>query len=392
MACIIRTGHHGAKRCPFRPARASGRTRSSTWSGRGGWARSTGRGTRGWGATSPIKVLPAEVGADPERLRRFEQEARAVAALNHPNILTVFDVGTHEGTPYVVMELLQGETLREMVSRRAPTQRQVLVLPGTGRPGAGGGAREGDRAPGREARERVRDDGRTGEGPGLRAGEGGRPAHERERGGDGVLADGRRARGGDGGVHVPGAGAGAGGGPADGRLLAGGGAVRAAGREAPVPSGDDGRDADGDPGGDAVGALDAGARDRAGGVGDRAAVPGEGAGGSVRLGAGRAGGAGGGASGAGGVGESSGGGGAEPVPGARELHGEGRGSLLRAGGGDPGPLGEDGEPPAPRDHRPFGGGQDVVRPRGGDPGSARGLGCRRARRPARARPSASRAR
>src|SRR5512137_1972974 len=75
-----------------------------------------------------VKVLPAEVGADPERLRRFEQEARAVAALNHPNILTVFDVGTHVAaeattpTPYVVMELLQGETLREMVSRRAPTQ------------------------------------------------------------------------------------------------------------------------------------------------------------------------------------------------------------------------------------------------------------------------------
>src|SRR4030042_515286 len=77
-----------------------------------------------------IKVLPAEVGADPGRLRRFEQEARAVAALSHPNILTVFDVGTHVGAeapiPYVVMELLQGETLREMVGRRAPRQRQVL--------------------------------------------------------------------------------------------------------------------------------------------------------------------------------------------------------------------------------------------------------------------------
>src|SRR4030042_1518488 len=79
-----------------------------------------------------IKVLPAEVGADAERLRRFEQEARAVAALSHPNILTVFDVGTHAAadtptaTPYVVMELLKGHTLREMAVRRAPTQRQVL--------------------------------------------------------------------------------------------------------------------------------------------------------------------------------------------------------------------------------------------------------------------------
>src|SRR5512139_3539860 len=77
-----------------------------------------------------VKVLPAEVGADPERLARFEREARAVAALNHPNILTVFDVGRHvasEGTatiPYVVTELLAGETLGERLKRRAPGERQ----------------------------------------------------------------------------------------------------------------------------------------------------------------------------------------------------------------------------------------------------------------------------
>jgi serine/threonine protein kinase len=75
-----------------------------------------------------VKVLPEEVGRDPDRLARFEREARAVAALNHPSILTVHDVGTHEGMPYVVMELLEGETLRELLSRRAPTQRQVLSL------------------------------------------------------------------------------------------------------------------------------------------------------------------------------------------------------------------------------------------------------------------------
>jgi WD40 repeat protein len=75
-----------------------------------------------------VKVLPEEVARDPERLSRFEREGRAVAALNHPNILTVFDVGTHGGVPYVVTELLEGETLRELLARRAPTQRQVLFF------------------------------------------------------------------------------------------------------------------------------------------------------------------------------------------------------------------------------------------------------------------------
>ncbi|HLX86450.1 MAG TPA: protein kinase [Terriglobales bacterium] len=60
-----------------------------------------------------IKVLPAALSEDADRLRRFEQEALATAALNHPNILAVFDIGTSEGSPYVVSELLEGETLRE---------------------------------------------------------------------------------------------------------------------------------------------------------------------------------------------------------------------------------------------------------------------------------------
>src|SRR5215475_14272032 len=58
-----------------------------------------------------IKVLPASFSADPDRLRRFEQEAQAAGSLNHPNILAVYDVGTHDGSPYVVSELLEGETL-----------------------------------------------------------------------------------------------------------------------------------------------------------------------------------------------------------------------------------------------------------------------------------------
>src|SRR5687768_13933829 len=60
-----------------------------------------------------IKVLPASYADDKDRLQRFEQEACAAGALNHPNILSIYDVGTHDGAPYVVSELLQGETLRE---------------------------------------------------------------------------------------------------------------------------------------------------------------------------------------------------------------------------------------------------------------------------------------
>jgi len=55
-----------------------------------------------------IKVLPAFLSSDPDRLRRFEQEARAAAALNHPNILAVLQMGTYEGAPYLVSELLDG--------------------------------------------------------------------------------------------------------------------------------------------------------------------------------------------------------------------------------------------------------------------------------------------
>ena len=64
-----------------------------------------------------VKVLPAVVSSDPERLRRFEQEATAAAALNHPNILAVHQLDTYAGTPYLVSELLEGETLREQIRR-----------------------------------------------------------------------------------------------------------------------------------------------------------------------------------------------------------------------------------------------------------------------------------
>src|SRR5277367_2779461 len=73
-----------------------------------------------------VKVLPPAVSSDPERLRRFEQEALATAALNHPNILAVFDIGTNDGAPYVVSELLEGETLRERLRSGPIPMRKAL--------------------------------------------------------------------------------------------------------------------------------------------------------------------------------------------------------------------------------------------------------------------------
>jgi len=74
-----------------------------------------------------VKVLPSEVAGDPDRLRRFEQEAKAASSLNHPGILTVHDFGAHDGTAYLVTELLDGESLRELLWRdeRVPVRRAL---------------------------------------------------------------------------------------------------------------------------------------------------------------------------------------------------------------------------------------------------------------------------
>jgi eukaryotic-like serine/threonine-protein kinase len=74
-----------------------------------------------------IKVLPEGVNDNPDRLRRFEQEACAAGALNHPNILAIHDVGVRDGAPYVVSELLEGVTLKDLVrSRGALPLRDVI--------------------------------------------------------------------------------------------------------------------------------------------------------------------------------------------------------------------------------------------------------------------------
>ena len=73
-----------------------------------------------------IKVLPKSFSADADRLQRFVQEARSAAALNHPNILSIFDIGEEQGAPYIVSELLEGQTLRERIGAgRYPVARRL---------------------------------------------------------------------------------------------------------------------------------------------------------------------------------------------------------------------------------------------------------------------------
>src|SRR4029077_764536 len=73
-----------------------------------------------------IKLIPESLAADETRLRRFEQEARAAGQLNHPNILAVHDIGMHAGTPYIVTELLEGESLRNRLAGGALPPRKAV--------------------------------------------------------------------------------------------------------------------------------------------------------------------------------------------------------------------------------------------------------------------------
>jgi Tol biopolymer transport system component len=75
-----------------------------------------------------IKVLPESLSRDPDALGRFEREAHAVAALNHPNILSIFDFGTHDETVFAVMELLEGETLRSRLEGAVLPRRRAVEM------------------------------------------------------------------------------------------------------------------------------------------------------------------------------------------------------------------------------------------------------------------------
>src|SRR5215831_17812435 len=76
-----------------------------------------------------IKVLPAGLSTDPERLKRFEREARSASSLNHPNIVTIYEIGSEGGVSYIAMELVKGEPLRsEVAGGEALPVRQVLQI------------------------------------------------------------------------------------------------------------------------------------------------------------------------------------------------------------------------------------------------------------------------
>src|SRR2546423_7738272 len=84
-----------------------------------------------------IKLMHRDISRDPDQLERFRREARAVARLNHPHLVTVIDAGEDDGTPYIVFEYVEGETLKERIRRLG----RLPIPGGVAYPGGSGGAR-----------------------------------------------------------------------------------------------------------------------------------------------------------------------------------------------------------------------------------------------------------
>ncbi|HJW15043.1 MAG TPA: protein kinase [Thermoanaerobaculia bacterium] len=113
---------------PFSPGARLGNYEISSLLGAGGMGEVyRARDTR-LGRDVALKVLLGEVSADPDRRRRFEAEARSASALNHPNIVTVYDIGTSDSTIYVAMELVEGKMLRELILAEPLPPRKLLEI------------------------------------------------------------------------------------------------------------------------------------------------------------------------------------------------------------------------------------------------------------------------
>src|SRR5215468_2168413 len=75
-----------------------------------------------------VKVLPADLSSDQDRVRRFEQEARSASALDHPNIITIYDIGSADSTLYIAMQYVEGKTLREILASDPLPTKKVLEI------------------------------------------------------------------------------------------------------------------------------------------------------------------------------------------------------------------------------------------------------------------------
>jgi serine/threonine protein kinase len=75
-----------------------------------------------------IKVLPAELSSDAERLKRFEKEARSASSLNHPNIVTIYDIGSEGGVSWIAMEKVEGTTLTELLVAGALSLKKLFQV------------------------------------------------------------------------------------------------------------------------------------------------------------------------------------------------------------------------------------------------------------------------